>query len=85
MKSHTKIFWFITFCTEVDGFIRVCDETRYLLLFGLEKYDVDYNRIKYLVSLKSSSTDVIYQNYAKFKVDSYDSLPLEKHWLYMML
>ena len=30
----------------VEGFIRVYDETRYLVLFGPEKYDVIYNRIR---------------------------------------
>ena len=35
---------------KVDAFIRVCDGTRYLVLFGREKYDVIYNRIRYLVS-----------------------------------
>ena len=44
MIFHTKL--------EVDGFIRVYDGTRYLILFGLEKYDATYNRIRYLVSQK---------------------------------
>ena len=48
MKNHTKIFYFITFHTKsftdfkflfikfdkIDGFIRVYDETRHLVLFG---------------------------------------------------
>ena len=33
---------------EVDGFIRVYEGTRYLVLFGAEKYDFMYNRIRYL-------------------------------------
>ena len=37
-----------------------------------------YNRIRYLVSVKSGITYVISQNYAKIKVDSYGPLPLEK-------
>ena len=53
MKNHTKIFWFIIFHAKfvdakpmhirfdkVDGFIRVYDGTKYLVLFGHEKYDV---------------------------------------------
>ena len=35
---------------EVDGFIRVSDRTRYLVLFGPEKYDAIYNRIRHLTS-----------------------------------
>ena len=63
---------------KIDGFIRVYDGTRYLVLFGSEKYDSIYNRIRYLISVKSGITYIISHNYAKIKVDSYDSLPLEK-------
>ena len=63
---------------KVDGFIRVYYGTRYLVLFGSEKHDVIYNRIKYLVSLKSGITYVISHYYARLKIDSYDTLPLEK-------
>ena len=52
--------------------------TSYLLLFGSENYDFIYNKIRYLVGVKRSITYVISHNYAKIKVDSYDSLPLEK-------
>ena len=55
-----------------NWFIRVYDGTRYLVLFGPEKYDSTYNRIRYLISHKSGIT------YVFFKVDSYDSLTLEK-------
>ena len=43
---------------KVDGFIRINDGTRYLSLFGPEKYDAIYNRIRYLISLKISITYV---------------------------
>ena len=33
---------------KIDGFIRVYDRTRYLVLFGSEKYDSMYNRVRYL-------------------------------------
>ena len=85
MKSHTEIFWFMTFHMKLwlvqnlcvldltrNGFIRDYDGTRYLVLFGPEKYDSIYNRIRYLISHKSGIT------YVFFKVDSYDSLTLEK-------
>ena len=48
------------------------------MLFGAEKYDFIYNRIRYLVGVKNGVTYVISHNNAKIKVDSYDSLPLEK-------
>ena len=62
---------------QVDEFIRVYDGNRYLILFGLEKHDDIYNRIRYLISFKSGITYVFYLYFAKIKV-SYDSLPLEK-------
>ena len=47
------------------GFI-VYDETRY------------YNRTEYLIGVKSSIANVISHSYSKIKLDSHDSLPLEK-------
>ena len=37
---------------KIDGFLRVYDGTRYLVLFGAEKYDSIYN-IRYLIVVKS--------------------------------
>ena len=55
------------------------DRTRYLVLFGPEKYDAIYNKIRYFISAKKVViTYVISHNYARIKVDSYDSLQLEK-------
>ena len=44
---------------KVDGFIitRTYDGTRYLVLFGPEKYDAIYNKIRYLLS---QNTDITY-------------------------
>ena len=41
---------------KTDGFIKIYDGTRYLILFGSEKYDAIYSRIRYITSLKSSIT-----------------------------
>ena len=70
---------------KIDGFIRVYNGTRYVVLFEGEKYDFIYNRIRYLMGVKSGVTYVISHNYAKIKVDSCDSLPQEKHGLLIML
>ena len=64
---------------KIDGFNRIHDGTRYLIFFGSEKYDAIYNGIRYIISLKSSITCVLFYYYAKIKVDSYDSLPIEKY------
>ena len=61
---------------KVHGFVRVYDGTIYLVLLGVEKYDAIDNRIRYLISQKGGITYVFSHYYAK--IDSYDSLPLEK-------
>ena len=38
---------------KIDRFIRVYDGSRYLVLFRGEKYDFFYNRIRYLIGVKS--------------------------------
>ena len=54
------------------------DGTRYLVLSDFEKYDPICNSIRYLASQVSSITYVISHNYARIKINSYDSLSLEK-------
>ena len=44
----------------------------------VKKHDFFYNRIRYLIGVKSGITYVISHNYAEIKVNSYNSLPLEK-------
>ena len=44
---------------EIDGFVKVYDGTRYLVLFGHEKQDFIYNRIRYLIGVKTCITYVI--------------------------
>ena len=64
---------------KINGFIRIYDGTRYLSLFGTEKYDAIYDRIiKYVISLKSGITYIFSHYFAKIKIDPYDSLPIEK-------
>ena len=67
----------ITF-DNVNRSIRVYDGTRDVVLFGTEKYDAIYNRIRYLISLKGDTTYVDSHDYARIKINSCDSLPLEK-------
>ena len=71
---------------KIDEFIRVYDGTRYFVLFKSAKYDFIYNRIRQLISVKSDITYTIFHNYAKIKIGSYNSLPLEKEKkLFIML
>ena len=62
---------------KIDEIIRIYDGTRNLTLSGTKKYAI-YNRIRYLISLKISITYIFSHYFAKIKVDSYDSLPIEK-------
>ena len=43
-----------------------------------EKHGAIYDRIRHLASLKSSITYIFSHYFAKFKVDSYDYLAIEK-------
>ena len=61
---------------EIDGFIWIYDRNRHLKLFGWERYETIYNRIRYLMILKRSITYIFSHYFAKN--DSYDSLPIEK-------
>ena len=70
---------------KIDWFITVYDGTRYLVLFGPEKYDIIYNRIRYLIIQKSGIAYVFSHNSAKIKIYSYDSFPLKRLLLFIML
>ena len=63
---------------KIDAFFRIYDGNRYLALFGPEKYDAIHNKIRYLISLKGSIAYVFSNYYAEIKLDSYNSLPIEK-------
>ena len=67
-----------TWCDKIIRFIGVYDRTSHLVLYGSEKYDPIYNRIRYLRCVKSGITSKISHNYARIKVDSFDFLSLEK-------
>ena len=62
----------------VDEFIRDNDGTKYLVLFGLEKCNAIYDRIRYLIGLKSDITYVLSHYCSKINIDSGDDLPLEE-------
>ena len=54
MTFHTKLSWVqnhIKF-DEIDGFTRIYDGIRYLILFASQRYNKIYNRIRYYISEK---------------------------------
>ena len=63
---------------KIDGIIRIYGETRYLTFLGPEKYDAVYKRIRYFIRQKGGMTYIFSHYVGKIKVDSYDSLPIEK-------
>ena len=69
---------------KIDGFIRIYGGNKYLVLYGPEKYDAIYDRMRLYVK-KSGITYVFSPKYEIIKIDSYDYLPLEKYWLCIML
>ena len=63
---------------KIDGFITTYNGIRYLVLFGPERYDTIYDRIRYLISEESSITYSISHDFAKIRIDSCYPLPIEK-------
>ena len=68
----------ITF-SKIDGLIMIVDvEVKPLLLFDYGLFDKICNKIKYLVSKISGITNTINHNFQRIRIDSYNSLPLQK-------
>ena len=65
-------------CNKIDEFIKVYDGTISLTLFGSEKFDTIYDKIIYLISLKSGITYIFSHYFAKITVDFYDFWLIEK-------
>ena len=63
---------------EIDKFMKIYHGTRYLVLLGHIWYDKIGDSIKYLISGKSGITDSINCNFGRIRIDSYNSLPIEK-------
>ena len=63
---------------KIDGVIRIYDGTRYLTLFDTKKNGAIYNKVRYLIRKKIGFTYNFSHYFAKIKIDSYDSLHIEK-------
>ena len=60
---------------KIDGFIEIYGVIRYLVLLGFKEV---YDKIKCLISEKSGITDNTDRNFARIRIDSYNSLPIGK-------
>ena len=56
---------------EINGFIKIYDGIRYLLLHYYERYNVNNDRIRYHISEKSGITDSISHNFDRMRIDSW--------------
>ena len=64
---------------KIDGFIRLRrGEFRHLVLFDNILFDKICDKVKYLMSQKSGITDSINHSFGKIRIESYNSLPIEK-------
>ena len=63
---------------KTDGFVKIHDESKSWLLFDSGWWDKICDRIGCFVSEKISIIDSINQNFARIRIDSYNSLPVEK-------
>ena len=64
--------------SKTDGFTKNYNGIRYLVLFGYWWYEKIFENIKYLKSDKSDTKDNINHNFARIRIDSYNSLAIEK-------
>ena len=62
---------------KIDRFIMVLDgKIKHLVLFYYGLFDKICDKIKYLISKKSSITNIINHKLGKIRIDSYNSLPI---------
>ena len=64
---------------KTDGFIKTHNGFRCLILFDYGWFNKIYDKI---ISEKSGITDSINHNFAKIRIDSYDSLHIEKIFVF---
>ena len=64
-------------CNKINGFIKIHNKIRYVVLFDDWCDNICYS-IEYLISEKSGITDIINHNFVRIKIDSYNHLPIEK-------
>ena len=63
---------------KIDGFIKIHNKIKYLVLFDYSYCDKTCDKIKYLISEKSDITDSSNHNFGRIRIDLHGSLPIEK-------
>ena len=54
---------------KINGFIKIFDGTKYLVLISPERYVAVYDRTRYLISEKNGITYNISHNFTKIRID----------------
>ena len=54
---------------KINGFIKIYEGIRYLILYNYERYNAIYDKMKYLLSEKSGVTDSINHNFTRIRTD----------------
>ena len=64
---------------KINGFIISLDgKIKHLILFDYELFNKICDKMKYLLSKKSGITNSINHNFGKIRIDSFNSLPIQK-------
>ena len=66
MVAKSLRIWF----NKIDGFVKIYDGIRYLVLSASERYNAIYNGISYHISEKGGITDSVNHNFPKIRTDS---------------
>ena len=71
---------------KIDGFIISLDgKIKHLILFDYGLFNKICDKIKNLISINSDNINNINHNFGKIRIDSYNSLPIKKYHLFIML
>ena len=71
---------------KIDGFIISLDgKIKHLILFDYGLFNKICDKIKYRISKKSDNINNINHNFGTIRIDSYNSLPIKKYQLFIML
>ena len=90
MKNLMKIYWFMTFHIKTlfgskPLSIRVYEGIRYLVLFGTQKYDPIYDKIRYVISQKVVLHILFLIILQKLRMILSILYLQKKHWTWIML
>ena len=63
---------------KIDGFIKIYDGIRYLIILDHDRLYKIWDSIKCAISEKSVITESINNDFARIRIGSYNSFPIEK-------